>query len=172
MGKALGVICFFAFILSLMRAKKNQMVKPQGNLHYVTLKELQIFSFVLIKFVLIEKELIFFFFFIEPFTSGKFYEEMMKIVEEFNDSYNNRLEKIEKSQFEDVKNLQQLQKNYGRLLQRAGYRKETIQESFDKKKKKDIRTIVKNNRRKKLEEMIAKTSEDGYYGVCNEDFKQ
>lgn len=93
---------------------------------------------------------------------------MNKTVDEFNESYQERMEKIEEHQFEDVKNLQQLHKNYGRLLQRAGYRKDTIQDSFDKKKKKDIRTIVKKQRRKKLEEAIARTSEDRYFGVCNE----
>ena len=97
---------------------------------------------------------------------------MNKTVDEFNESYLGRMEKIEEDQFESVKNLQQLHKNYGRLLQRAGYRKDTIQDSFDKKKKKDIRTIVKKQRRKKLEEAIARTSEDHYFGVCNEGFNQ
>ena len=107
-----------------------------------------------------------------PFTSGNFYGTMEEIVGNFKEKYEERMKKIEEDHFQDVSNLQQLQKNYGRLLQRAGYRKAVIQDTFDKKKKKDIRTIVKKNRRKQLEQIIARTSEDNYYGVVNDGFKK
>ncbi|XP_066935071.1 uncharacterized protein [Clytia hemisphaerica] len=138
MGIAFAVICFFAFIMSLIRKKRERMVKPE-----------------------------------EPFTSSKYYDVMETFVNKFNQEYEEKIEKMVERQFNDFNDLQVLRQNYGRLLARAGYRKDVIEDSFNKKKKKDVRSIVRKKRNERLEEIINRTSgADGYFGVCNEAYER
>lgn len=98
---------------------------------------------------------------------------METFVNKFNQEYEEKIEKMAERQFNDFNDLQVLRQNYGRLLARAGYRKDVIEDSFNKKKKKDVRSIVRKKRNERLEEIINRTSgADGYFGVCNEAYER
>ena len=96
---------------------------------------------------------------------------MESVVNKFHEEYAEKVEKLVEKQFSDFNDLQVLHQNYGRFLARAGYRKDVIEDSFNKKKKKDVRSIVRRKRNERLEAIINRTSgADDYFGVCNEGY--
>ena len=98
----------------------------------------------------------------EPFTSVEYSESMESIVSDFHDGYMERVDNLSGRHLREVNELQQLRKNFERLLVRSGYRKENVDESFEKKKAKDLLKIKKKNRLKRLNEIINKNEKNDF----------
>jgi len=86
---------------------------------------------------------------------------MESIVSDFHDGYMERVDNLSGRHLREVNELQQLRKNFERLLVRSGYRKENVDQSFEKKKAKDVLKIRKQNRVKRLDAVINKDN-DGF----------
>jgi len=86
---------------------------------------------------------------------------MESIVSDFHDGYMERVDNLSGRHLREVNELQQLRKNFERLLVRSGYRKENVDQSFEKKKAKDVLKIRKQNRVRRLDAVINKDN-DGF----------
>ena len=82
------------------------------------------------------------------------YEIFEGIVSSFHDRYTEKMDELTQQHRSDRGELVRLRENYERLLLRTGFKREIVMTTFEKKRMKDVRKIVKSYRREKYEYMM------------------